>query len=96
MADQTREKTRNDSYDPDRENSEQDETGTQAQDVAEDARRDAEERLSESDPAPADDPADLVPRDVPDLVEKQKDMARSGRIDMDAFRGEPKMDDRNR
>ena len=62
-------------------NSEQADAGTQAQDVAADAQ------------ARATDPAQIIPDDVPDLVERMNDMNRSGRIDMDAYAGEPQMDD---
>ena len=78
--------------DPDRQNSEQDEEGTQAQDVARDAL-DRADPIAESEPGSPEDAADLVPRDVPDLTEIQKDMLRSGRIDLSAFEGEEGMDD---
>lgn len=77
--------------DPDRQNSEQNEEGSQAQDVSADAL--AGETAEDSEPANNDDPFDIVPRDVPDLVDVEKAMIRSGRIDMDALEGEPKMDD---
>ncbi|MBO9498073.1 MAG: hypothetical protein J7496_03410 [Novosphingobium sp.] len=82
--------------DPDVENSEQNEAGTQAQDLAEEALH-PEEVLgrssaeSESGYDQADD--DLVPRDVPDLVDTMNDMVQSGRIDRSAFAGEDEMDD---
>lgn len=80
--------------DPDRDNSEQNEEGTQAQDVADDALRGRSgQDEGESEPPHNDNIADVVPRDVPDLVSVQKSMLRSGTIDMDAFAGEPKMDD---
>ena len=37
--------------------------------------------------------AQLVPDDTEDLVEKMNAMNRSGRLDMDAYAGEPQMDD---
>ena len=77
--------------DPDRQNSEQNEEGTQAQDVAEDALHPRSE--DETEPGGEAAIADVVPRDVPDLVAKQKEMLRTGRIDMDAFEGEEGMDD---
>lgn len=40
------------------------------------------------------DPGQLIPDDEQDLVDHMSDMVRSGRIDMDAFAGEPEsMDD---
>ena len=53
----------------------------------------AGETAEDSDSADNADPFDIVPRDVPDLVDVERAMVRSGRIDMDAFAGEPKMDD---
>lgn len=82
--------------DPDLENSEQNESGTQAQDVAEEALhrgQTAGRTSAESEPARFENPADLVARDVPDLVDTMNDMVQSGRIDMDAYAGEPLMDD---
>ncbi|WEK47802.1 MAG: hypothetical protein P0Y56_05770 [Candidatus Andeanibacterium colombiense] len=81
--------------DPDLENSEQNENGTQAQDLADEALNSGDVgRLSaESEPGSRQSPADLVPRDVPDLVDTMNDMVQSGRIDMDAYAGEPRMDD---
>ena len=38
-------------------------------------------------------PAQIIPDDVPDLVERMNEMNRSGRVDMDAYAGEPQMDD---
>ena len=82
--------------DPDLENSEQNEAGTQAQDLADEALHPAEtigreSAESRSSFEQADD--ELVPRDVPDLVETMNDMVQSGRIDLGAFEGEERMDD---
>lgn len=79
--------------DPDAQNAEQNETGTQAQDVAEDARHANIDLAEESEHGGKTDPAQIIPDDVPDLVDKIKEMRRSGRIDMDAFEGEEDMDD---
>ena len=38
-------------------------------------------------------PSELLPDDTPDLVERMEAMTRSGRIDNDAFAGEPSHDD---
>lgn len=85
--------TAKDYNDPDRQNSEQDETGMQAQDVAEDALNGEDSEIGDSEPGSPSNPADIVPRDVPDLVDKLKEMEKSGRIDMGAFEGEEDMDD---
>lgn len=78
--------------DPEIENSEQDDEPEQTQTVAEDALR-GEARA----PSPLDsikvhggiDGSDAKP----DLIDRMRDMEQSGRIDMDAFEGEPNFDD---
>ena len=75
------------------ENSEQAEVGTQAQDVAADARVRTTDLSEDSDRGGHANPAQIIPDDVPDLVERMDEMTRSGRIDMDAYAGEPQMDD---
>lgn len=79
--------------DPDEQNAEQVETGTQAQDVASDAMLADLDLAEESEPGGKANPAQLIPGDMPDLVDKMKEMRRSGTIDMDAFAGEDNMDD---
>jgi len=82
--------------DPDLDNSEQNEAGSQAQDLADEALHPAQtagRTSAESEPGFRQSDADLVPRDVPDLVDTMNDMVQSGRIDMDAYAGEPLMDD---
>lgn len=81
---------------PDRdydENSEQAEAGTQAQDVADDARARSTDLSQDSVHGGRTNPAQIIPDDTPDLVDKMTEMDRSGRIDMDAYAGEPQMDD---
>ena len=72
-------------------NREQQDEG-QAQDVAEDARSHAG-ALSESRHGGHSNPAQIIPDDVPDLVDKMNEMVRTGRIDNDAYAGEPSHDD---
>lgn len=79
--------------DPDAQNAEQAEAGTQAQEVAAEARVAAFDLAEESKPGGKTNPAQIIPGDIPDLVDKMKEMRRSGRIDMDAFAGEEDMDD---
>ncbi|HTH28565.1 MAG TPA: hypothetical protein VL918_08870 [Sphingobium sp.] len=76
----------------DEENSEQQEPD-QAQDVAEDALTADTDPSEESERGGRPNRAAVMPEDEPDLVERMKDMVRSGRIDNDAFAGEPQMDD---
>jgi hypothetical protein len=81
---------------PDREledNSEQAEVGSQAQDVADDAIARSTDLSEDSERGGRPNPAQIIPDDTEDLVEKMEAMNRSGRIDMDAFAGEPSMDD---
>lgn len=75
------------------ENDEQREEGSQAQDVANDARLRSTDISEDSERGGRSNPAQIVPDDTPDLVERMNDMNRSGRIDNDAFAGEPDMDD---
>lgn len=81
--------------DPDAENAEQDERGTQAQDIAAEAlaRGDRPRGSEGSVHGGHSNPAQIIPDDVQDLVDHMEDMDRSGRIDMDAFAGEDNMDD---
>src|SRR3546814_3766415 len=67
---------------PEARNREQDDEDAQAQSVAEAARSEA--RLEDSDKPKSGDVAD----DAQDLVDHMRQMERSGRIDMDAYRGE--------
>lgn len=72
---------------PEARNREQDDEAAQAQSVAEAARREA--RLEDSDKKPSGDASD----DAQDLVDHMRQMERSGRVDMDAYRGERSDDD---
>lgn len=65
----------------------------QAQDVAQDALEPSADLSEESEKARDRDPGAVTPDDVPDLVDKMNEMVRSGRIDNDAYQGEPMMDD---
>lgn len=82
---------RPDDITPEAVNREQQDEG-QAQDVADDARSGAG-GLSESRHGGHTNPAQILPDDVPDLVDKMNEMVRSGHIDNDAFAGEPSHDD---
>jgi len=75
---------------PETHNDEQDEHLSQAQEVTEDARiKDAEESplVSEKVNAPLNESS------AQDTIDEMRDMEQSGRIDMDAYRGEPNLDD---
>lgn len=75
------------------ENDEQRDRGSQAQDVADDARARSTDLSEDSERGGTPNPAQIIPEDTPDLVERMEEMNRSGRIDNDAFAGEPQMDD---
>ena len=81
--------------DPDAQNSEQDDEGSQAQTVAEEAllRGDRARAGGETEHGGRSNPAQVTPDDAQDLVDHMTDMERSGRIDMGAFTGEDNMDD---
>lgn len=75
---------------PEMHNDEQDDHRDQAQEVAEEARG------SDGEASPLD--SEKVNRGIDDnsaqdLVDRMRDMEQSGRIDMDAYRGEPNLDD---
>ncbi len=72
---------------PEAVNREQDDEDAQAQSVAEAARR--ERPLGESTKAKSGGDTD----DAQDVVDHMRQMERSGRIDMDAYRGERSDDD---
>ena len=74
---------------PEAHNTEQDDEGSQAQTVADEALRGGREIVSDSEKVPGGDPGD----GTPDLVVHMNQMASSGRIDMSAFRGERSDDD---
>ncbi|WP_328799475.1 hypothetical protein [Sandaracinobacteroides hominis] len=75
---------------PEAVNREQEDEG-QAQDVAEDALH--PETGGGSVRGNHVDPTQILPDDVPDLVETMEHMVSSGRIDNDAYAGEPQHDD---
>jgi len=65
----------------------------QAQDVADDALIVSTGLSEESEHGGTANPASLVPDDVPDLVDRMRQMVTSGHIDNGAFAGEPMHDD---
>lgn len=79
---------------PEAHNDEQDPVGTQAQDVADAARREDSHTASplESTKQPAHD-LDPAPDSTGDLIDEMRRMEGEGRIDMSAFAGEPNHDD---
>lgn len=78
---------------PEMHNDEQDDHRSQAQEIAEQARDHAlaAQRSTESRKGP--NKSGLMNDSTQDVVDHMRDMESSGRIDMDAFRGEPNHDD---
>jgi len=81
-----------DDIEPDDDNSEQ-QDDDQAQDVAADALARGSDPSEDSEHGGDPDRTALMPGDVPDLVDKMNEMLASGRIDNDAYAGEPMHDD---
>jgi len=79
---------------PEAHNDEQSPRGTQAQDVAEDARREDSRTSSPLESTkPAANDLDPAPDSTGDLIDEMRRMEGEGRIDMGAFAGEPNHDD---
>ena len=79
---------------PEAHNDEQDPTGEQAQDVAEDAMREGSHTTSPLESTkPESNDYDPTPDSKPDLIDEMRRMEGEGRIDMSAFSGEPNHDD---
>ena len=80
---------------PENFNSEQDDEAAQAQTVSDDAIRGMADRGSthESEHGGVTNPAQIEPDDAQDVVDHMNQMERSGKIDMDAYRGERSDDD---
>ncbi len=79
---------------PEVHNGEQDPTGSQAQDVAEDAMREDSHTSSPLESTkPDSNDYDPAPDSKADLVDEMRRMEGSGTIDMSAFAGEPNHDD---
>lgn len=73
-------------------NREQDEE-SQAPDIEAELRDGVRDEQGQTERPYYDDPGAILPDDVPDLVDKMNEMFVSGRIDNDAFVGEPMHDD---
>ena len=76
---------------PETHNDEQDDHRSQAQEVAEQARN-ADAR-SPTESVKPENPASIVSNSAQDTIDHMRDMESSGRVDMDAYSGEPNHDD---
>jgi hypothetical protein len=76
---------------PENQNAEQDDSGEQAQTVADESlgRSDGDFGLEDSEKVSTGDDSD----DVEDIVDHMRQMVSSGRIDNSAYNGEPNLDD---
>lgn len=86
-------KDKNSFPDPIEDNDEQRDEDAQAQTVADDAHARSTDLSEDSERGGRPNPAQILPDDTPDLVERMEEMNRSGHIDFDAYAGEPQMDD---
>ena len=78
---------------PETHNDEQDDHRSQAQEVAEQARQVTTQTTSPTESAKDDNKSGLMGDSTQDTIDHMRDMESSGRIDMDAYRGEPNHDD---
>ncbi|MDG5748282.1 hypothetical protein P8Q88_08815 [Qipengyuania sp. XHP0207] len=78
---------------PETHNDEQDDHRMQAQEVAEQARATTRETHSPTESTKGDNKSGLMGDSTQDTIDHMRDMESSGRIDMDAYKGEPNHDD---
>ncbi len=78
---------------PETHNDEQDDHRSQAQEVAEQARETTTETGSPTASEKGDNKSGLMNDSTQDTIDHMRDMESSGRVDMDAYRGEPNHDD---
>ena len=78
---------------PETHNDEQDDHRSQAQEVAEQAQQLTSETGSPTESIKGDNKSGLMGDSTQDTIDHMRDMESSGRIDMDAYRGEPNHDD---
>ena len=78
---------------PELHNDEQDDHRSQAQEVTREAQDLTPETASPTESVKGRGQTDLMNDSTQDIVDHMKDMESSGRIDMDAYRGEPNYDD---
>lgn len=78
---------------PETHNDEQDDHRNQAQKVAEQARAESGQGESPTQSSKNEPSSDILGNATQDTVDHMRDMESSGRIDMDAYDGEPNHDD---
>jgi hypothetical protein len=78
---------------PETHNDEQDDHRSQAQEVAQQAGQVTSETRSPTESEKGPNQSGLMGDSTQDTIDHMRDMESSGRIDMDAYRGEPNHDD---
>ena len=78
---------------PETHNTEQDDHDSQAQEIAAEARALTPGTGTPTESEKGRGDSGLMDDSTQDIVDHMKDMEQSGRIDMDAYRGEPNFDD---
>ncbi|MFN2099085.1 hypothetical protein [Altererythrobacter sp. MF3-039] len=78
---------------PEMHNDEQDDHRSQAQEVSEQARNPSMYATSPTESAKSPTSGDIIADSAQDTIDHMRDMESSGRIDMDAYAGEPNHDD---
>jgi hypothetical protein len=78
---------------PETHNDEQDDHRSQAQEVAEQAGDPAFDKTSPLESEKGPNSSGLMNDSTQDTIDHMRDMEESGRVDMDAYRGEPNHDD---
>ncbi len=81
---------------PETHNDEQDDHRGQAQEVAQQAQHLTEKTASPTDSSKVTDSIAVQGASRQDMVDHMRDMESSGRVDMDAYAGEPNHDDNER
>lgn len=78
---------------PEVHNDEQDDHREQAQEVAEQARDASSRAASPTESSKVRDSGTIIGNSTQDTIDHMRDMESSGRVDMDAYAGEPNHDD---
>ena len=78
---------------PETHNDEQDDHRAQAQEIAQDAQELTPKTGSPTESVKSDNSSGLLGDSTQDTVDHMRDMESSGRVDMDAYKGEPNHDD---
>ena len=83
----------NDDLAPENHNDEQIDRDNQAQTVSEDAQALTQDVRSPTESTKNEPASNILGNSTQDVVDRMRDMESSGRIDMDAYAGEPNHDD---